>query len=139
MRIKHRYLISQILVEKNSNKIISKELTNQDIIFIIKEKIKELFGDVGFGSFGKILSLKFFDPQTNIFVIRIPREFEMSLRYTLICLSQIKSFTCMVRTLEVCGSSRTCVDKLKNTFIILYGKESELAISIMNLIESADI
>jgi hypothetical protein len=58
----------------------------------------------------------------NIFIIRVPRDFEPQLRFSIAscnslnCKADKSKLNCVFRLLEVCGSSRTCKDKLMKLY-----------------------
>jgi RNase P/RNase MRP subunit POP5 len=52
VRLKHRYIISQLILEQSS---LNNDISVQDILNCIRDRINELCGDLGMGRFGKIL------------------------------------------------------------------------------------
>ncbi len=129
VRIKHRFIIAQLLFDPTTAST-AEELTGRDILSTVKEKISQLFGDVGAGEFGAALALKFYDGwlapapasksarsapahETHILVLRCPREAEHSVRQALSSVSQIKRATLIIRSLGISSSGRTCTDKLR--------------------------
>jgi RNase P/RNase MRP subunit POP5 len=127
MRLKHRYVVFQIILDSEGSlssfnvKAINStadsdrqmhSLTQMDVLNALREKTVELFGDIGSGTFGKLLTLKFFDPENNLFVVRVPRSSQSSLCFAASCLGSIRSVGCICRALEICGSERTCKARL---------------------------
>jgi len=113
MRIKHRYIIAQMLVDPTQSDPAVEELSSRDIVNAIREKLQVLFGDIGAGEFGGNTMVKFYDANTLIFVIRTGREAEHSVRLALAIINQVKRTSLIFRTLGVAGSGRTCLDKLR--------------------------
>ena len=61
VRIKHRYIIAQMLFDPTNAAKVVEYVSSRDILSILREKISGLFGDVGAGEFGASLALKFHD------------------------------------------------------------------------------
>jgi RNase P/RNase MRP subunit POP5 len=110
VRIKHRWVIGQ-LVFGDVGQV--EEIASRDIVNMLREKLQQLFGDVGAGEFGGSTMIKFYDANTHIIVVRTAREAEQSVRLALAVMTGIKRNALIVRTLSVAGSSRTCLDKLR--------------------------
>ena len=121
VRIKHRYLTAQIL----SSDILPTRISSHDILAMLREKIQELYGDVGSGNFGRNINLRYYGMEYNmhVFVIRCPRDFEQDLRFTMACCNTLSCKTeksklnCLLRLIEISGSSRSCKDKLTKLYI----------------------
>ena len=77
VRIKHRYILGQVILDNNTE--ASKMVVNhREILNQIKDKIQLLYGDVGSGSFGLNLSIKYYERDLlHLFVLRCPRENEV--------------------------------------------------------------
>lgn len=127
VRIKHRYIIAQVICDDET---ALKTFSIQDILNANREKLAELFGDIGFGLHGKNMTLKYYDPDSSVFILRVPREAETQVRLAIACMHHIKKAPCISRTLEICGSERTCKEKIKKLLIKLaetkYPGNSEL-------------
>ena len=93
MRLKHRYVVAQLLLDPSLGE--PEELSGRDVISAVREQLQLLYGDMGAGEFGGNTLLKFYDANTQMFVV-----------------TQIKQNSLVVRSLSVAGSSRTCLDKL---------------------------
>ena len=111
VRIKHRYVIGQILFDPTQT--IMDEFGSRDVINVIREKMQLLFGDIGAGEFGGNTIIKFYDANTLIFIVRTAREAEQNLRLAMATVTQIKRNVLIMRTLSVAGCGRTCLDKLR--------------------------
>lgn len=118
VRIKHRYVITQIICHEYDDNT-PKTFSSQDILNVVREKLSELYGDVGFGLYGKNITVKYFDSESTLFILRIPREAENQARMAITCMNNIKKASCISRTLEICGSERTCKEKVKKLLIKL--------------------
>ena len=60
--------------------------------------------------------VKAFDVHSRIFVIRTASDAEHNLRLAVACVNTVKNKTIILRTLSVAGSTRTCMDKLRELF-----------------------
>jgi RNase P/RNase MRP subunit POP5 len=109
VRIKHRYVIAQALHESEP----AEELTGRELILVIREKLQLLYGDMGAGEFGGNTTIKFFDGNTQIYVLRTAREAEHSARLAMSTVTQVKGSPLVLRTLSVAGCGRTCLNKLR--------------------------
>ena len=131
VRIKHRYLTVELVPDSGTNEGFAKDFSTQDIFNSLREKIQELFGDVGYGLIAKNISLKIYFPDCGIFIVRVARDSEVELRFALCCLNKIKRYSLICRTVAISGSSRTCKDSLLRLFIII--SEVELSKDISSI------
>jgi RNase P/RNase MRP subunit POP5 len=124
VRLKHRYLVYQILTDNNNSFPSS---SSRDINNLVRDKIQALYGDVGFGSFGISCHVKFFDPKYLICVIRVPREFENEVRFSIVTICVFNRVNVVMRILSVAGCERTCKSKLQELYnIMLTNSRNEL-------------
>ena len=114
VRIKHRYIIAQVLVEAR----YPSEFSNKDIIVSIREKIQMLSGDLGSGSFGNNSTIRLYDDTSKIFVLRVPREAELEVRLATCSVTSVKKSNAIIRVLAVAGCIRTCREKIAALFSI---------------------
>jgi RNase P/RNase MRP subunit POP5 len=73
-----------------------------------------LYGDVGYGNFGMITSVKFYDPTSNIFVVRTSRESYTDCSFAMACINEIKKTNLVIRSLRVASSTRTLLSYLSS-------------------------
>lgn len=142
VRLKHRYITAQIL--PNEQNAFSKSVSvNQNMFQTnLRDKIKELFGDVGSGDFGGSTFVRFFDTQySQIMVIRTTRDGEIKVHFALSCITKIESTISskvassinnnsefIIRTLAVNSCVRTCMASLRDilqTYIEHYNQSSD--------------
>ena len=110
VRVKHRYLICQVMLEPTGKQ---SDFSAKDILIAIKDRLQLLFGDIGSGTIGSHLIIKFFDAQSCIFVIRTMRDSVNDAWFALSCTNEIKKQACTIRCLNMCGCERTCFGDLK--------------------------
>jgi RNase P/RNase MRP subunit POP5 len=113
MRVKHRYLIAQLLPSSQSQNALS--LTSRDIQNNLKAKIEDLFGSMAGGEFGNNTTVRYFDSEhAFVFVIRTPRETYSKVHFAISSICKIKDVDAVVRVLRIHGSSRTCRTRLRS-------------------------
>lgn len=107
VRLKHRYVICQILEDVPSTSNI---YTTNDIMNAIKDKVSTFMGD-----YGSIYSchVRYYDIISRIFIMRTNREAEVHMKAAVSMLTTIKKTNIVVRSLATGGSSRSCIEKLK--------------------------
>lgn len=82
----------------------------------LQEKISQLFGDCGVGFFGNATHVKLFDSERLLFVIRAPRDSFNDVFFALTSICDIKKKPIVARVLSVSSCSRTCREKLAQTY-----------------------
>jgi len=112
VRLKHRYVISQVLIDPTFGCADVSILTAREILAVLREKIQQVFGDCG-ARHASGLAIRFFDEHTLIFVLRTSRESETEVRFAMSLITTIKKINLVVRGLKICGSVRTCTQRLK--------------------------
>jgi len=128
VRLKHRYIIAQVIPVTGTKFQSAKNgVISRDFQTVIRDKIQELYGDVGLGEFGQASYIKYFDAKySNIFVIKTTREAQIKVHFALNCISQVSEVHVMIRSLSVNSCPRTCQESLKKIFA-LYFEAAEFA------------
>lgn len=116
VRLKHRFIICQLIDDSSLPVSSCEAYTAGDIATALKEKVVILLGD--YSSIHSI-SIKYYDHNTRLFVVRVDRDGEVMIRTAMSLVTAIKKNNVMIRTLSVHGSSRTAVDQLKKTIEVL--------------------
>jgi RNase P/RNase MRP subunit POP5 len=118
VRLKHRYIIAQVLPDTSSRFVQGKtSVTSRDIQSVVRDKIQELYGDVGLGEFGQASYIKYYDAKySNIFVIKTTREAQVKVHFALSCIAEVSEVHLMIRSLSVNSCPRTCMESLKKLF-----------------------
>lgn len=140
VRIKNRFIIVQLLENintasygkklnpsnsNNSSTSSGNEVLAKDIQSSVRDKIQELFGDIGAGEFGEMTFVRFYDPQiSNIVVLRTPRGAEKNVMFALSSISKIKARELTFRTVSLHGCSRTCIKSLRNLTAIIVNEST---------------
>ena len=125
VRVKHRYVIGQVMLEPNVVK--TEVIQGRDLLAAIREKVQALYGDVGAGEFGTTTVLRYFDGNvetgSKILVLRTPREREAQMKFVMRSVQSIKSTNVCIRSLATCGSARTARQKLVELLSIAWGRQ----------------
>lgn len=118
VRVKYRFLICQLLPayyldkDKNISGVKLKDLQQS-----IKDKIQELYGDIGVGEVGQATTVKYLESQfCHIFIVKTLRELENQVLFTLSCINKIKDVDVVIRTVTTRSCERTAVEDVKNIF-----------------------
>lgn len=120
VRLKHRYIVAQVIVDTSNKFQPSKTTVNsRDIQSVIRDKIQELYGDVGLGEFGQASYIKYYDAKfSNILVLKTTREAQVKVHFALSCISEVSEVHLMIRSLSVNSCPRTCMESLKKLFAL---------------------
>lgn len=117
VRLKHRFIAAQIIPESSSKTSVKTAFSSREIQNILREKIQELYGDVGLGEFGQASYVRYFDAKfSNIFIVKTTRDAQVKVHFALTCISNISGVPILIRSLAVNSCPRTCMETLKQLF-----------------------
>jgi ribonuclease P/MRP protein subunit POP5 len=91
------------------------------VLSVVKDSIDVNFGDVTSGRIGNVLSLKYYNPYTNIGILRTPRDFLRETWAAVTLITKIKDRKCAIRVIHVSGTI-----KQAQLFLIDYNKKKLL-------------
>ncbi|KAJ6480815.1 hypothetical protein C8R47DRAFT_1186651 [Mycena vitilis] len=74
VRFKNRWLLVELIPASNPNPNPPARLDGHKIWAALKQSILSNFGDVGWGSVGSSMTVKYYSPTTNICIIRVARD-----------------------------------------------------------------
>lgn len=145
VRLKHRYIICQVISEPTfnnnnnistltnfDNEIINKQDYNtREIQSMIKEKIHIMWGDYG-SMYSSGIAIKFYDEHTKIFILRISREAETEVRFSLSLITTLRKTNVIVRTLAISGSRTKCLENLSEKLEIAVNSKNQFTIDEKN-------
>lgn len=143
VRVKYRFIIAQLLpVSANLNEKIHSHRI-RELQQAIKDKIQELYGDIGSGEIGQVTSVKYFENlYTHIFVVKTLRELESRVEFALSCINRLDQQNLVIRTIVSQGCERTTSMRVKQTLInalqSLVAPENEKATVVESIIRSVD-
>ncbi|KAJ1403161.1 hypothetical protein B484DRAFT_405196 [Ochromonadaceae sp. CCMP2298] len=118
VRLKHRYIIAQALAVVGGKLIAPGDKTypvsSRDLQACLREKIRELYGDVGLGEFGQATYVKYLDARwSNIFIVKTTREAQVKVHFAMTCVTELPSSSVILRALGVSSCARTCLASLR--------------------------
>jgi RNase P/RNase MRP subunit POP5 len=115
--LKQRFIIAQVVSGTPSKFQEKLSLNSRDIQTKLRDKIGELYGDVGVGEFGQATYVRYHDGKySNIFVVKSTREAQMKVHFALSCLSEAGDGQWCIRSLAVNSCQRTCMQSLRELF-----------------------
>jgi len=105
VRFKNRYLLTELQWEDDKR---PQELNSFLILNTIKESIQSNFGDFGIGSIQMSLQVKYFNPVTNICIIRGSRNYFQMLWNSVTFINNMKKIPVSFCVLHVGGTMKLC-------------------------------
>lgn len=112
VRIKNRFILAEIMLPPSLGRKSQEahiHLSVKDIQNAIREKIKELYGDIGVGDLGNSTVVKYFDRElSHIFILRTLRENQIKVHFAISCINKIKDVDLTIRTIVIKSCPRTC-------------------------------
>ncbi|RUS31221.1 hypothetical protein BC938DRAFT_478229 [Jimgerdemannia flammicorona] len=111
VRFKNRWILFEILYDHSIPPIISTTVPQQvaalstgTVNTLIRESIRENFGEWGMGCVVSSLNMKYFSPYTNIGIVRVARDHYRILWGALTFIKEIRGTPCVVRALHLSGT-----------------------------------
>lgn len=99
------------------------EIGVKELQVLLREKIVELYGDIGFGEFGNSSIIKFFDIEySKILVVKTTRDGEHDVRFALSCMNKVKEVDICIRSLTIKSCSRTCTEAVRECLRVYFEK-----------------
>lgn len=124
VRIKNRYILAQFMPTKATSSLNFSTLEIQNAL---REKIQELYGEIGVGTFGNNTFVKYHeDNLSNIFIVRTSRDDQQKVQLALNCLGKIKEDTFVIRTLSVKSCARTCSQQFDKLYRIVVSNQDRM-------------
>ncbi|KAJ1676013.1 RNA-binding protein pop5 [Spiromyces aspiralis] len=106
VRFKNRYLCFEIDYETHNRPTGTARvsLTIPELASIVREHVRENFGDYGLGSILGAFTVKYFSSFTNVGIIRVARDHYHMIWSALTFINYIKGTRCMVRVIHLSGT-----------------------------------
>ncbi|KAI6652657.1 hypothetical protein LOD99_4441 [Oopsacas minuta] len=104
---KNRYFLMEIHCE-NSLKNLTQQSMRKDIL----NSIEENFGIFGYACVITSLNVKYLNAHTNTAIIRVNHKYFQMLQQALTLLRTMDGKVCMLRTLHIAGTIKSCQKKL---------------------------
>ncbi|CAF0794423.1 unnamed protein product [Didymodactylos carnosus] len=111
VRIKRRYFVFHIhFADDNDDKqhYLSRHLKPNHIQTSLEQIIQKLYGDYGSAKFLRSLTIIYYNPVTNLSIIRCLRENKVEMKTVATFTTHIGPYECSLQTLHVAGSIRQC-------------------------------
>ena len=104
VRKKSRYLVAKI--QYNDNKI-DLNLDQDMIRNAIRNTVKELFGEYGMATFTQGMFVKYCNPYTGIFFLRVERDYHCHIRTCVSFIKELRQRLCVLSCIHVTGTLKS--------------------------------
>eukprot|EP01129_Flabellula_baltica_P002512 TRINITY_DN12326_c0_g1_i1.p1 TRINITY_DN12326_c0_g1~~TRINITY_DN12326_c0_g1_i1.p1 ORF type:complete len:137 (+),score=25.45 TRINITY_DN12326_c0_g1_i1:91-501(+) len=128
VRRKNRYLLTEIISRRGINNLTSKKV--QDLI---RQHITNQFGDFGSAAVTTSLQVKYFNGDTQMFILKCDREFFRIAWAAMTMITRLENNPVTFRVMHVSGTIIKCEKKLLD-----YQKENIQIISKMQQDHTSD-
>ncbi|KAK3246965.1 hypothetical protein CYMTET_43521 [Cymbomonas tetramitiformis] len=105
VRFKNRYLLLEVVWKDGKS---DSTVGEDQLLSAFRESLGLNFGDVGRGVAAQSLQVKYFNPLTNLCIIRCSRDSYRQVWCAITLISEIRKRTVMLRMIHLGGSVRTC-------------------------------
>ena len=122
VRVKHRYLIAHYLPNTPTASLPAAGIKSRDIQQSLRDKIQELYGDMGSGEYGQNTMVKYVDEVSHVCVIRMPKEAQIQVHFALSCLQKVKDADVIFHSVAIKSCSRTCMQALGEVLTRVYAQ-----------------
>jgi len=127
VRFKNRYLLCEIFWEDGK---IDESLLTTTIVAILKASLELNFGEFACGTQIQTMQIKYFNPLTNIFIIRATRTHFRMVWGAITFITNIDGRAASIRVIHVGGSIKSCqkaaVQHDENLLALLRDKAQQL-------------
>lgn len=106
VRFKNRYLVCEVIYTESRRKVSS--FSSYDLYLCIRDAVIKAYGDYGIGVLRSSLSVKYWNPATNILLIRARRGLHRMVQAAITFVKTISSQDAIFSTLHVGGTIRSC-------------------------------
>lgn len=113
VRIKQRYLVTEILFPNGPVSQRNLQLTSKELHHCLRDHVVHYFGDYMAGTLHRPLAVKYLNWQTRVAIIRTSRGTELQLTQALSLLRKIESNVVTLNTIHIGGTLRSCYKFLK--------------------------
>lgn len=117
VRVKRRYALCEVV--KPETKYSHIDVTSDEVYRAIKSSILDTHGEFGLAFLQKSLKVTYMNIDTNIVIVRAPRDFFNLLASSLVFVNKIGSHKCFLKTIHVGGSIQAC-----QKFVIRYHRDN---------------
>ena len=115
VRKKQRYLIGRLQYIDDE---INAAVTREDILYSIRESIKDLYGDYGVGAYSVLLFVCYSNPYTGVFFLQCPRDNHKQIRTCLTFVKMVRRVQCVMTCIHM-----TATIKSAEKYLLEYNKK----------------
>jgi ribonuclease P/MRP protein subunit POP5 len=106
VKFKSRYILIEPKFENDKRSI--KDFDPGKLANIIKNKVEQLFGDIGLGKVNKNLQISFLRNFSNLIIIRVSRDHIKLLSTVLALMNELEGETIKMHILKISGTIKKC-------------------------------
>lgn len=143
VRLKHRFIIAQVYFLQrhlqsaatntttlsNFGSDVTRVVNSYRIVEAIKQRIHELYGEMGIGDFGQQVVIKYYEQEhSKLLIIKVPRGYQKYVLFALSAINSIEDIPLVIRTLHLSSCTRTTTNKIKELmeiYVIHHSKSVE--------------
>eukprot|EP00298_Acanthocystis_sp_HF-20_P024996 c3654_g1_i2.p1 GENE.c3654_g1_i2~~c3654_g1_i2.p1 ORF type:complete len:147 (+),score=38.68 c3654_g1_i2:19-459(+) len=118
MRVKFRILVCEVVWEKGTK---NGEIQSSVITTAVKNSVLLNFGEIFFGKVKNSIAMRYWNQNTNIFMLRVPREGCQEICASLTLINKLLSSQMFIRTIHTSGKLDTAID-----FMIEYDQQVKI-------------
>lgn len=105
VRFKNRYLLLELVWDDGK---VDVKLSGKDLYLEIKRSMKEQFGDFGWAAVAMSCQVKYYNPLTNLAIVRTPRGNHQAIMCAITLIRQIKKRSVQFRLIHLGGTIKQC-------------------------------
>eukprot|EP00347_Sterkiella_histriomuscorum_P008351 403345434 len=112
VRVKQRYILGEI--QFNEAGLIDIQTFNQKtLIEAFRVAVQDAYGDLGLAKIQSNFIVKYWNPATKVFILKVGRENEDVAVSSLIMITKLYQYECKIRTLHIAGTLEKVEQALK--------------------------
>ena len=108
VRFKNRYLLVKIDTDSREAFPSKTGLGPHEFSTTIKDQIVDLFGECGMGFLAMSHSIKYYQPDIGLAIVRSSREGYRKTWAAISCIKEIRGICCALRIIHISGTIRQC-------------------------------
>ena len=114
VRIKQRYILCELQFDPSQKDLSQIELINDKYLqTLLKHQVQDHFGDLGYAQVSSNFVIKFWNPQTKLFILRVSRDHEQLVTNSMIMATNINNMPARIRILHVSGTLQKLEENMK--------------------------
>jgi ribonuclease P/MRP protein subunit POP5 len=105
MRFKNRYLLYEVIFEDNK---IDESINAGFVYKLLKDNIIYNLGELTWGLILQSYQVKYYNPLTNLLILRAPRDHYKLIQFCATCVTKIKHRSTTMKLIHLGGTIRSC-------------------------------